>query len=106
MIASTAPAFAREQLERGFLFAMILLVGLLVIAAFGARALNGDTSFTGLPWWFHLHAVPMVSWVGLIGYQSWLVWRGNIPMHRRIGWLGAGLASYWLCPVGSSRPSR
>lgn len=82
--------------ERGFFLAMTALIGVVILVAFGSRVLVGETSFTSLPLWFHLHAVPMVGWIALINCQAWLVWRGDLSAHRRIGKFGAILAGYMV----------
>ena len=81
-----------EQRERGFLFCIAVLTACVVVAGFGLRIVNGETSFTGFPWWFHVHAVPMAGWIALVVVQSWLAWQGNMSRHRQLGWVGAALA--------------
>ena len=82
----------RERRERAFLFSVAVFSALIVVTGFGLRVVNGETSFTGFPWWFHVHAIPMASWIALVVAQSWLAWKGNMSLHRQLGWIGAALA--------------
>jgi hypothetical protein len=41
----------------------------------------------------HLHAVVFLGWLALFVTQNVLAERGSLALHRKLGWLGAGLAA-------------
>jgi hypothetical protein len=45
------------------------------------------------PWLLWVHATLFSAWVGFFMLQSGLVRTRNVPVHRVLGWFGAGLAS-------------
>ena len=98
MTAITHRAIWSEQGERTFFLVMALAIGTTVVTAFGLFHLAGFSSFNA-PWWVHVHAVSSMGWIGFCVLQSTLVFRNNLGLHRKIGWLGAGLAC-WMVLVG------
>lgn len=44
----------------------------------------------------HLHAGIMTLWIVFMAVQGLLPARGRTPLHRRLGWMGAGLAALVL----------
>ena len=93
-MATIAPNAYRAGIrdDRGFFFAMSVAMALTNVVGFGAQFLLGRSSF-GAPALVHVHALVFVGWVGFFVFQSWLVARGNVNQHRRLGWLGAGWAA-------------
>jgi hypothetical protein len=56
----------------------------------------------------HLHGAVFSAWILLFAVQSSLVAAGNIRLHRKLGWLGAGIAGLMvvfgvLAPFGTLR---
>jgi hypothetical protein len=86
------------QRERVFYFRMSLVFLAAAAAGFGFFFAIGASSFRS-PWWVHTHAVTMVGFLGLYVVQTWLITRGDLAMHRRLGILGA-LWSVWLVIFG------
>ena len=84
--------------ERAFFFYMALAVVVTVLAGFGFFAAIGASSIHS-PWWVHLHALSMMTWVALFVTQNWLVYRGNVTAHRTLGPLAAGWA-VWIVGLG------
>jgi hypothetical protein len=41
----------------------------------------------------HLHGAVMIAWLALLIYQSTLIQRGNLMLHRQLGILGVALAA-------------
>lgn len=95
-IASSVPSAA--QRERAFFFYMALAVVVTVFAGFGFNFAMGISSIHS-PWWVHLHAMSMMTWIALFVTQNWLVYRGNVTAHRTLGPLAAAW-SVWIVGLG------
>jgi uncharacterized membrane protein YozB (DUF420 family) len=87
-----------EQRERLFFLVMAFVIAAHMVIAFSFFRLIGMSSF-GAPWWVHVHAITMFAWLGLYVAQNWLVWRGRIANHRRLGILLAAFA-VWVVVIG------
>ncbi|SKB28473.1 adenylate cyclase [Sphingopyxis flava] len=71
-----------------------MAIGLAIFIVFGFLqfAARGFADPLSAPAWVHLHGLAMLGWLALLIVQPSLVARGNLALHRRLGWLGAGLA--------------
>lgn len=98
MATVAAPEISALQKERAFFFYMALAVLLTVLAGFGFFFGIGASSFDA-PWWVHLHAVSMGTWILLFVAQSTLVFRGQVITHRRLG-VFAAVWSVWITLLG------
>jgi hypothetical protein len=88
--------------ERRFFFHMAIAIFFTVLAGFGSQLVTRHVWFTDFPWQVHVHALVFSSWIVLYVVQSWLIVDdGNIALHRRLGWLGAGIAVV-MVPLGIS----
>ncbi len=91
-MAIIAPATTSvEQRERTFLFRMALFALAVVIFGFVGNILRGASSFA-VPWFYHAHAIPLMTWILLVVTQSWLAMKGNFSLHKQLGLLGAGVS--------------
>lgn len=79
--------------EKPFFLRMIIGIALIIVLGFAQFAARGFVNFGASPFWVHLHGVVMLSWLGLLIYQSSLVQRGNVLLHRRLGVIGIVLAA-------------
>jgi hypothetical protein len=71
-----------------------------VVAGFGSQVIVGRTWFTDFPWYVHAHVALFSSWIILYVGQNWIVAsRSSIQLHRRLGWLGAAIATV-IVPLG------
>lgn len=95
-IAADTPSVL--QRERRFYFIMSLVFAAAAVAGFGFFFAIGASSF-GAPWWVHVHAVTMTAFLALYVAQNWLVWRGDLTAHRKLGVVGAILC-LWLVAYG------
>lgn len=84
--------------EKTFFFVMAIVVAATAIIGFSFARLIGLSSF-GAPWWVHVHALIMMSWVGLFLAQTGFIWQGNRAAHRRLGRIGAVWIG-WMLMVG------
>jgi hypothetical protein len=95
MATLAAPGgLSAQQRERTFYFHMSLAFLAAAVAGFGFFFAIGASTFAS-PWWVHVHAVTMTAFLSLYVLQNWLVHRGELAMHRRLGAIGAVLG-VWL----------
>ena len=86
--------------ERRFFFYMSVAIFFTVLAGFGSQLVTRHVWFTDFPWQVHVHTVVFSSWIVIYAVQNWLVVDGrNIALHRRLGWVGAGVAAV-MVPLG------
>jgi len=72
---------------------MAIGLAVFIILGFLQFALRGFVDPVAAPWWVHVHGVAMLAWLGLLIVQPTLEARGNLDLHRRLGWAGAALAT-------------
>lgn len=93
---------AKLASERLFFLYMAVAIFVTVVAGFGSQLATRHVWFTDFPWQVHVHALVFSSWIILYVVQSWLVADArNVVLHRRLGWLGAGIAAV-MVPLGIS----
>jgi hypothetical protein len=77
-----------------FYFFMSLLVAAVAIYGFShtidQNLIHGKPA---RPWLLWVHGTLFLGWVAFFILQSGLVRTRNVPVHRVLGWFGAGLAS-------------
>jgi hypothetical protein len=93
-MASTAGGAARAEL---FWHRMAIGLAIFIVLGFLQFALRGFADPLTAPFWVHLHGVAMLAWLALLIVQPTLVSRDNLALHRRLGWVGAGLALFITC---------
>lgn len=74
--------------NRFFLRASIAMA-LVIVAGFSLQLAMGRSTFAAPPL-VHAHAVVFMGWVTIYVLQNILATKGNIALHRRLGWIGAG----------------
>lgn len=99
MATVAAPGISPLQRERAFYFYMSVVFLAAAVAGFGFFIAIGASSFDA-PWWVHTHALTMVGWLGFYVVQNWLVYRGDLATHRRLGAFGA-VAALWVIGFSS-----
>ncbi|MGB9032260.1 MAG: hypothetical protein WCC27_19200 [Acidobacteriaceae bacterium] len=84
---------AASAVGRWFYFGMSLLIAAVVIYGF-SHTVNQNLihAIPPRPWLLWVHGALFSGWVAFFIMQSGLVRTRNVPIHRRLGWLGAGLA--------------
>lgn len=97
--ASIASPRNAHSAERRFFLWMAVLVVATVVCGFGLNFASGRVSAATLPIQVHLHGLAFFGWALLYLVQSWLVDRGSLALHRRLGWLSAGLTAV-MVPLG------
>jgi hypothetical protein len=74
--------------DRFFMRAAIAMA-LVIAAGFSLQLAMGRSTFSS-PLLVHAHAVVFMGWVTLYLLQNTFVVTGNVALHRRLGWIGAG----------------
>lgn len=99
MATQAEGASATETLKRGFMadqpfftrYAIVLV--LFIVVSFAQFAMRGLSNPVGAPPLVHLHGALMVAWLGLLVVQNLLVDKGELGLHRKLGWLAAALVA-------------
>lgn len=90
-MATNMDGAARAEL---FWHRMAIGLAIFIVLGFLQFALRGFVDPVAAPFWVHLHGVAMLAWLALLIVQPTLVSRDNLALHRRLGWIGAGLALF------------
>jgi len=89
-----APAVRRRRIDRAFYTTMSLAVVATVIVGFARTYfLRSWFEDTALPLYLEIHGFLFTSWIALFVAQPMFVASGRTDIHRRLGWVGAVLAS-------------
>jgi hypothetical protein len=75
--------------DRGFFMGGAIAMALTIAAGFVLNLAMGRSTFAS-PLIVHAHALTFMAWVVIFLTQNVLAARGNIALHRRLGWLAAG----------------
>lgn len=86
-----------EVNDQSFWQKTMLWISVFIVFGFAQFAARGLVDYGSVPLYVHAHAVVMMAWLGLTVTQATLVARDNLALHRRLGWLGAGLAALVVC---------
>lgn len=86
--------------ERFFFFVMALVIAATTVSGFTLQLVMGRSTFAS-PWWVHVHGLTFMGWLGIYLTQNFLIWRGETPVHRRLGLFAAGYV-VWMVAVGLS----
>ena len=93
-MATLATSVSAITAERRFYLMLAAIIAVTVFAGFGLDLQRTDWNIVGLPAQVHLHAAVFFGWIILYVAQNWLVDRGSIAIHRRLG-----VATACLVPV-------
>ncbi|SLK07446.1 hypothetical protein [Novosphingobium mathurense] len=72
---------------------MAIGIAAFILFGFLQWTARGFVDIARVPVWIHIHALVMVSWLGLFIYQPTLIKRGDPARHRRFGRIGMALAA-------------
>jgi len=86
--------------DRLFFFVMALVIAATAFSGFVMQLSAGRSTFHS-PWWVHVHALTFTGWLVLYLTQNWLVWRGAVVDHQRLGRIAAVYVG-WMVLVGAS----
>ncbi|WP_294211908.1 hypothetical protein [uncultured Sphingomonas sp.] len=84
----------REQppVDQRLFLKLAIAMALVIVLGFSTQLAMGRSTFA-MPVMVHVHALVFFGWTALFVVQTALVGRTAAPLHRRLGWLGAGWAT-------------
>ena len=86
---TASPSYSPKgyRADQGFFVGISVTLSLLIPVGFAQLALRGITDPVGAPVRVHVHALPLLGWLGVFCSQNPLVWRGKIAPapHGRLG---------------------
>ena len=77
--------------DQGFFVRYAVFVAAFILFGFAQFALRGYSSFSTAPGVVHLHGGLMITWLGIFITQNLLVHKGQLGIHRKLGWISAAL---------------
>lgn len=80
---------AAAATDDGFFLRAAIAMALVIAAGFSFQLAMGRSSFSAPPL-VHAHAIVFMGWITLYVLQNIFVTRGNMALHRALGWIGAG----------------
>lgn len=79
--------------DQPFFAGYAIFIALFIIASFVQFSLRGFVDIRTVPPIVHAHAAVMVTWLALFVVQNQLVSRGELAVHRKLGWVSAALVA-------------
>lgn len=76
-----------------FYLVMSVVMAAVIVAGFSRTVPDDLRANPGLPLLLHVHGAVFTLWLVLFVAQPALAVRGSLRLHRRLGWVGAGLAA-------------
>jgi phosphotransferase system glucose/maltose/N-acetylglucosamine-specific IIC component len=76
-----------------FYLVMSVVMAAVIVAGFSRTVPDDLRANPGLPLLLHVHGAVFTLWLLLFVAQPALAVRGSLRLHRRLGWVGAGLAA-------------
>jgi hypothetical protein len=70
-----------------------IILSIFIVFGFVQFAMRGFVDVRSAPFLTHLHGALMVAWLSVAVAQNVLVHRGELPIHRKLGWLAVGLVA-------------
>lgn len=89
---TTVESFESRHVGRPFYLVMSLVMAATIAAGFSQTVPGDFAAHPGLPLLLHLHGMVFTLWVLLFVAQPAFIARGSYRLHRRIGFIGAGLS--------------
>jgi uncharacterized membrane protein YozB (DUF420 family) len=80
--------------DQGFFLRYAIVIALFIIFGFAQFAMRGISDFRSAPLTVHLHGGLMIAWLGIFVAQNMLVHRGELAVHRTLGWTSAALLPF------------
>ncbi len=88
------PGLARGRFDRAFYTGMAIAIAFVVLVGFARTYyLRPQYVDQGLPLYLHAHGAVFTGWIALLVVQTTLIATRRTPLHRTIGWAGAGMAA-------------
>ena len=80
--------------DRDFFLRGAIAIAVTIVTGFSVQLAMGRSSFSS-PLPVHLHAIFFMGWITIYLIQNVLAARGNLSLHRRLGWI----AAVWMVPM-------
>jgi len=77
--------------DQGFFVRYAIVIALFILFGFVQFAMRGYSNPITAPPAVHLHGALMVGWLGIFVAQNLLVHRGDLGIHRKLGWTAAAI---------------
>ena len=77
--------------DQGFFLRYSIVLAIFILFGFAQFAARGYSSFTTAPAIVHLHGGLMMTWLTIFVTQNALVHKGELAIHRKLGWFSAAL---------------
>lgn len=93
-VEGAAPSRAPQRgfmADQGFFVRYAVVIAAFILFGFAQFAMRGFSNFSDAPLIVHVHGVLMVGWLGIFIAQNLLVHRGELALHRKLGWVSAGM---------------
>ena len=93
--ADAAPRVAARgyMADQDYFTRFTIVLALLILFGFAQFAMRGFVDVRRISYLTHLHGVLMIAWLGLAVAQNIFVGRGELGIHRRLGWTAAALVA-------------
>jgi hypothetical protein len=82
---SSAARASNYRADQGFFTGISVGLSLLIAVGFAQLVVRGINDPADFPLRVHVHAVLLLSWLGLFSYQNWLAHKGTLAIHRKLG---------------------
>lgn len=84
----------RHRFDRAFFLVMVLLVWAAILSGFISKNVSKFRAGTLThPWVVHVHGILFFLWLLYFTAQVFLIGRGSVSLHRKLGPFGAALAA-------------
>jgi len=77
--------------DQGFFVRYAIVLAVFILFGFAQFAMRGFSNVFTAPPMVHLHGGLMVAWLGIFVTQNLLVHRGELAIHRKLGWVSVAL---------------
>lgn len=92
-IAVSVPSARNYRADQAFFTRFAIVLAVIIVLGFAQFAMQGFVNYRAAPLRVHFHGVVMLAWLALFVFQNRLIETGRIGAHRRLGWIGVGLAT-------------
>ena len=80
---------AQFAADQAFFARFAIFIAFFIVFCFAQFSLRGFVDFRLMPAVVHAHAAIMLIWLGLFVTQNVLIERGELALHRTLGWISA-----------------
>jgi hypothetical protein len=79
--------------DQAFFARYSIALAAFILFSFAQFSARGFVDIRSMPLIIHAHAAVMVTWLAVFVAQNLLVHRGELGIHRKLGWISAGLVA-------------